>query len=45
MLKGDYSSEAREDAAGYFQVSERAITTLLVNRNRLDRDFLENEAA
>lgn len=45
MLKGDYSSEAREDAAGYFQVSERTITTLLVNRNRLDRDFLENEAA
>lgn len=39
-LRGDYSSEAREDAAHYFKVSERTVTTMLVNHHRLDRDYL-----
>jgi hypothetical protein len=45
VLRGDYSPEAREDAANHFKVSERTVTTLLVNHKRLDRDFLEDEAA
>lgn len=45
MLGGDYSPEARDNAAHHFKVSERTVTTLLVNHKRLDRDFLEDEAA
>ena len=44
-LEGDYSAEARDDAAEYFKVSERTVTTLLVNHKKLSRDFLEDEAA
>ncbi len=44
-LNGDYSSEAIDDAAHHFQVSERTVSTLLVNHKRIDRDFLEDEAA
>jgi Zn-dependent peptidase ImmA (M78 family) len=40
-LAGDLSADAREDAARYFNVSERAVTTVLVNNHRLDRDYLE----
>jgi Zn-dependent peptidase ImmA (M78 family) len=44
-LNGNYSDEACENAADYFKVSERTVRTLLVNHKRLDRDFLEDEAA
>ena len=39
-LRGDYSSEAREDAAHHFSVSERTVATMLVNHGRLDRDCM-----
>lgn len=42
-LAGDYSIDAREDAAHYFNVSERTVTTMLVNHHRLDRDLLLDE--
>lgn len=41
MLDGDFSSEAIEDAAAYYGVSERAVRTLLVNHRRLDRHDLD----
>lgn len=42
-LKGDFfSADAREDAAHHFNVSDRTITTLLVNHKILDRDYLED---
>ena len=44
MLAGDYSDEAREEAAHAFQVSEQAVTTLLVNHRRLSADELDGEA-
>jgi len=44
-LNGNYSTEACDDAAHHFRVSERTVRTLLVNHKRLDRDFLEDEAA
>jgi len=42
-LADDYSADAREDAAHYFNVSERTVTTMLVNHRRLDRDYLEGD--
>jgi hypothetical protein len=45
FLRGDYSEEAREEAAAHFDVSERTIRTLLVNHGRLERDELETEVA
>ncbi len=42
-LAGDYSQEAREDAAQTYRVSEKTVTTLLVNHHRLGRDLLEYE--
>lgn len=42
-LAGDYSADAREDAAHHFNVSERTVTTMLVNHRRLDRDYLEGD--
>jgi len=42
-LDGDYSIDAREDAAHYFNVSERTVTTMLVNHRQLDRDYLEGD--
>ena len=42
-LKGDYSSDAMDDAAEYFSVSPRTIETLLVNHGRIDRAGLEAE--
>ncbi|WPL15287.1 hypothetical protein Thiowin_00174 [Thiorhodovibrio winogradskyi] len=44
MLAGDHSEEAREEAAHQFQVSEQAVTTLLVNHGRLPADELDAEA-
>lgn len=41
MLAGDYSAEARADAAHEFQVSERTILTLLVNHKRKEREELD----
>lgn len=43
VLHGDYSSEAIGDAAAYFNVSELAVRTLLVNHGRLDREDLEGD--
>jgi hypothetical protein len=40
FLGGDYSEDARQDAADHFQVSEITIRTLLVNHKRLERDEL-----
>lgn len=40
LLDGDYSPDAREEAARHFMVSERTVTTMLVNYGRLDRDEL-----
>lgn len=42
-LAGDYSAEARADAAHHFAVSERTVTTLLVNHRRLDPDYLDRD--
>jgi hypothetical protein len=42
-LAGDYSAEAREDAAHHFTVSERTVTTMLVNHRLLDRDYLDGD--
>lgn len=42
-LAGDYSADAREDAAQHFNVSERTVTTMLVNHRRMDRDYLEGD--
>jgi len=39
-LGGDFSSEATEEAADYFQVSERTILTHLANRGLIDREEL-----
>lgn len=37
FLKGDYSEEAQQEVADYFDVSEMTIRTLLVNHRRIDR--------
>lgn len=43
FLGGDYSCRRQEDAAQHFDVSERTVTTVLVNHGRLDRDVLDDE--
>ncbi|MGH7102966.1 MAG: hypothetical protein ACREFJ_11275 [Acetobacteraceae bacterium] len=45
MLDGDDSVDAQADVARHFQVSERAILTLLVNHHRLGREELDAELA
>ena len=42
-LGGDYSIDSRDDAADYFNVSERTVSTILVNHKKLDRDFLVDD--
>jgi len=44
VLKGDFSDESIDEAAGYFNVSERAVRTLLVNHKVLDRQELDEDA-
>jgi hypothetical protein len=44
-LEGDFSDEARDDAAAEFNVSERAVRTILVNNKLLDREELDDEFA
>lgn len=44
FLDGDYSEQACEDAAQHFKVSERAVWTLLVNNDRLERNPLNDDA-
>ena len=44
FLDGDYSEQAREDAAQHFNVSERAVWTLLVNHGRIERNVLDDDA-
>lgn len=44
FLEGDYSEQARDDAAEYFEVSERAVRSHLVNHKRLVRDALEDDS-
>lgn len=43
FLKGDYSIDAIQGAADYFQVSPLTIRTLLVNHGRLAREDLEDD--
>lgn len=43
FLDGDYSEQAREDAAQYFEISERAVSTQLVNHGCLGLMVLEAE--
>lgn len=43
QMDGDYSADVREDAAHYFGVSERTVTTLLVNHKRIDRSYLDED--
>jgi hypothetical protein len=43
MLSGDYSSEAQEEAAEHFEVSELTVRTLLVNHKRIERAELDGE--
>jgi hypothetical protein len=45
MLGGDMSSEAQQDAAAPFNVSELAIRTLPVNNRRLEREELDEDIA
>jgi hypothetical protein len=44
FLDGDYSEQAREDAAEHFSVSERTVWTLLVNNGRLERHAVGDDA-
>lgn len=44
MLHDDFSPEATEEAAKYFDVSEFAVRTLLINNGLLDRDELETDS-
>lgn len=44
LLKGDFSEESIDDAAAYFNVSERAVRTILVNHKVLDRQELDEDA-
>lgn len=44
FLDGDYSDQAREDAAHHFKVSELTVWTLLVNNDRLERNALDDDA-
>lgn len=43
MIRDDYSPESIEEAAGWFQVSELAVRTHLVNHGCMDRENLEEE--
>jgi Zn-dependent peptidase ImmA (M78 family) len=43
MLHGDFSPEAIEEVASYFDVSEMTVQTLLVNHGLLDREVLEGD--
>jgi len=43
LLDGDFSEEARQEAAQHFDVSELTIRTLLVNHHRLEREDLEED--
>ncbi len=45
FLDGDFSEEARDDAAGHYNISERAVRAILVNHKLLDRQELEDEIA
>lgn len=40
LLKGDFTSDAIEDVADHFMVSERTVRTLLVNHGYLEREDL-----
>lgn len=44
-LAGDYSDESQKDVAEHFQVSEKTIKTMLVNRGLIPRDELDFEMA
>jgi hypothetical protein len=43
MLRGDFSSEALEDAASHFNVSERTVRTVLMNHRQIERDDIEGD--
>lgn len=43
MLHDDYSGEAMQEAADYFEVSPLTVHTLLVNHKRLEREDLDEE--
>jgi hypothetical protein len=43
VLGGDFSTESIEDAAAYFNVSERTVRTLLVNHRLIDREELAQD--
>jgi hypothetical protein len=43
MLGGDYSPESQIDAAAHFLVSERTISTLLLNHGRLEREDFDGD--
>jgi hypothetical protein len=44
MLGGDFSEEKQTEIAGFFDISELAIGTLLVNHGLIDRESLAMEA-
>ena len=44
FLDGDYSEQAREDAAEHFSVSERTVWTLLGNNGRLEQHAPDDDA-
>lgn len=41
LLGGDLSADAREDAASHFNVSERTVSSLLVNHKMIGREELD----
>jgi len=43
QMAGDYSTDARDDAAHYFNVSELTVRTLLVNHRLIDRSYLDED--
>ncbi len=43
LLTGDFSSEAIEDAAQHFNVSDLTVRTLLVNHHQIERDDIEGD--
>lgn len=43
MLGGDYSPEAQQDAAEYFDVSPMTVNTLLMNHGLIERGNIETE--
>jgi len=44
FLKGDFNEESIDDAAAHFNLSERAVRTILVNHKVLDRQELDEDA-